>query len=106
MALCRIKEKAVAELVFDSPLDPDISPAVQVLVEAGIEAFESCQGGPGHAYAEPTVRFQGDRAEAFKALAVALRNGLKVRSLRRTWPLEDGELTGPWWELTFEFTRP
>ena len=33
--------------------------------QAGIETFESCPGGPGHAYAEPTVRFYGDRSEGF-----------------------------------------
>jgi hypothetical protein len=30
-------------------LDPGIVRAVRVLVEAGIETFESCEGGPGHA---------------------------------------------------------
>lgn len=28
-------------------------------------------------------------------------NGLKVKELRRVWPLLDGELTGPYWEMTF-----
>jgi len=47
------------------------------------------------------VRFHGDRAEGFQALALAQRRDLPVAALRRAWPVEDGEPTGPWWELTF-----
>lgn len=82
-------------------LDPGIRRAVEVLRAAGIETFESCEGGEGHAYAEPTVRFHGHRDQGFKALAAAMEWGLPVRDLRRTWPVYDGEPTGPWWELTF-----
>jgi len=82
-------------------LDQGIAPAVRILMQAGIETFESCQGGPGHAYAEPTVRFHGQRDAGFRALAVALQYGLKVTDLRRVWPVIDGEPTGPWWELVF-----
>lgn len=86
---------------FDPPLDAGIEAFVLALSAANVETFESCEGGAGHAYAEPTVRFHGDRAEGFRALAVAHRAGLPVQSLRRVWPIEDGEPTGPWWELTF-----
>jgi len=92
--------------VFSSPLDKGIERAVHILMDAGIETFESCEGGDGHAYLEPTVRFHGERAEGFKALAVALQYGLKVSSLRRIWPVNDGEPTGPWWEITFTATPP
>lgn len=80
-------------------LDEGIREAVRVLAEAGVETFESCQGGEGHAYAEPTIRFFGERAEGFRALAVALQYRLRVLALRRVWPINDGEPTGPWWEL-------
>jgi len=47
-------------------LDPGIARYVEVLRLAGVETYESCQGGPdperpdrGHAYPEPTVRFHG-----------------------------------------------
>jgi hypothetical protein len=90
--------------VYDSPLDPGIAPYVEALNEDGIETFESCQGGGEHAYTEPTVRFHGDRAEGFRALASAQRRDLPVAALRRAWPVEDGEPTGPWWELTFSRT--
>jgi hypothetical protein len=91
--------KAVDE--YSPPLDVGILDAVRVLREAGVETFESCEGGIGHAYPEPTVRFHGNQAEGFKALAAAMHGGLCVAELRRVWPLHDGEPTGPWWELTF-----
>jgi hypothetical protein len=89
-----------AEIVFES-LDEGIRDAVKVLSSANVETFESCEGGEGHAYPEPTVRFYGARAEGFRALAAAMQAGLKVAYLRRTWPINDDEPTGPWWELVF-----
>jgi len=89
------------EFEFEPPLDPGIKQFVVTLIEAGIETFESCQGGDGHCYPEPTVRFHGDRSEGFKALAVALQRNWPVSDLRRTWPIVNGEPTGPWWEMTF-----
>lgn len=86
---------------FDSPLDPGVSLYVRALRAADVETYESCQGGDGHAYAEPTVRFHGDRSEGMRALAVALQHNLPVSALRRAWPVVDGEPTGPCWELTF-----
>lgn len=85
----------------ESPLDEGIAPFVEALTADGIETFESCQGGSGHASPEPVIRFHGDRAEGFHALAVAQRRNLPVAALRRAWPVQDGEPTGPWWELTF-----
>lgn len=85
---------------FDPPLDEGIRLFVECLNAAGVETFESCEGGAGHAYREPTVRFHGDRTEGYRAVSIALRGGFNVAALRRTWPLLEGELTGPWWELT------
>jgi hypothetical protein len=90
---------------FSPPLDRGIERAVHVLVDAGIETFESCQGGKGHSYPEPTVRFYGGKGEGFRGLAAALQAGLPVTDLRRVWPVLDGEPTGPWWELTFAPTK-
>jgi len=84
----------------DTGLDPGIRKAVLLLRQGGIETFESCQGGPGHAFHEPTVRFFGDKNEGYKALAVATQNALPVAEIRRTWPVIDGEITGPYWEMT------
>ena len=85
---------------YSSPLDPGIAHVVELMRSAGIETFESCDGGDGHAYPEPTVRFHGDRSEGFRALAVVLQHGLRIGDLRRVWPIVEGEPTGPWWELT------
>lgn len=86
---------------FDPPLDPAIAGVVLALQAAGVETFESCQGGPGHCYPVPTVRFHGHQPEGFRALAAAMEAGLPVADLRRVWPVLDGEPTGPWWEMTF-----
>lgn len=91
---------------YDPPLDEGIAPFVHVLVESGVETFESCEGGPGHAYPVPTVRFHGYREEGMRALAAALAAGLPVAGLRRVWDVIDGEPTGPHWELTFTDTTP
>ena len=76
-----------------------------MLWDAGVETFESCEGGAGHPFPDPTVRFHGDQAEGFRALAIALQNGLKVSELRRYYTIINGEPTGPHWELTFQRPR-
>lgn len=86
---------------YSPPLDKGIENEVMILNENGIETYESCEGGTGHCYPEPTVRFHGGRCEGFKAIAIALQNGLKPSSLRRIWEIIDGEPTGPEWEMTF-----
>ena len=82
-------------------LDPGIAPYVDALRAEGIETFESCDGGDGHAYTEPTVRFSGGRGEGFRALAVALAHRFPVQSIRRYWAIIDGEPSGTDWEMTF-----
>lgn len=97
-----IKRKTLhSEVEFYPPLDSGIRNAVEILRSGGIETFESCDGRPGHAYPEPTVRFHGDYSEGFRALSVALRAGLRITAMRRTWRVQYGEPTGPWWEMTF-----
>jgi hypothetical protein len=88
-------------IVYEPPLDKGIEHEVEILAEGGIETYESCQGGPGHSYLEPAVRFYGERSEGFKALAIALQNDLKPSVLRRIWTIIDGEPVGPHWEMTF-----
>lgn len=86
------------------PVDRGIADAVRVLWENGVETSESCEGGPGHSFFEPTVRFFGGQAEGFRALGIALTNGLRVAELRRYWSIQDGEAVGPHWEMTFTAT--
>jgi hypothetical protein len=86
-------------------LDLGIRTAVSVLRRAGIETFESCEGGPGHSYPEPAVRFLGQRYEGYRALSAAMLGsaeiGLRLYALRRIWLVDDGEPTGPYWELVW-----
>jgi hypothetical protein len=86
---------------YEPPLDPGIKTYVVLLREHGVETFESCQGGERHAFPEPTVCFSGERAEGFRALAVALQHDLPVASLRRTWRIYDREPMDVRWEMTF-----
>ena len=86
---------------FDPPLDKWIAHQVEVLVEHGIETYESCQGGVGHPLPDPMVRFYGDNAEGYRAVTIALQNGLHPSMLRRFWSINNGELVGPHWEMTF-----
>lgn len=81
-------------------LDDGIKQAVILLQQNGVETFESCEGGADHAFPGPTVRFHGDSSEGFRVLAVAQQNGLRVDQLRRYYQVQDGEPTGPYWELT------
>lgn len=83
-------------------VDAGIRREVRILSDNGIETFESCQGGRGHSFPEPTVRFFGDSSEGFKALAIALQHGLNVSELRRYYAIRAGEPHGPYWEMTFQ----
>jgi hypothetical protein len=87
-------------------MDPGIERAVRTLMDAGVETFESCQGGPGHCFPEPTIRFGvGRPEEGWKALAVCLTFGYPVLRLATYWNIEHGHVpTGPYWELVF--SRP
>lgn len=86
---------------FHPPLDKGICRAVEILYAAGIETFESCEGGDGHAYPEPTIRFHGEWSEGFRALSIALQNNLPVSAIRRVWNINNGEPVGPDWEIVF-----
>lgn len=86
---------------YSPPLDAGIKRYVEILNDRGIETFESCQGGKGHAYPEPTIRMHGERSEGFKAFAIAQQHAFPVSSIRRIWRVIDGEPTGPHWEMTF-----
>jgi hypothetical protein len=82
-------------------LDSGIAPWVHLLRSCTFETFESCEGGEGHAYPIPTIRFSGERSEGFRALALLLQRGVPVAELLRVWPVLDGEPTGPYWQVTF-----
>jgi hypothetical protein len=82
-------------------LDPGIRYYVLLLRSEGIETCQSCQGGPGHAYLEPTIEFTGGVGEGLRAAGIAVGHKLPVSELRRVWNVHGGELTGPIWTTTF-----
>ncbi len=79
--------------------DPEIRDAVLILRRGGIETYESCQGGSGHSYGEPTISFYGTMAAGWHAVGVAKDAGLPIKSLERTWDFDDGEPSGPYWRI-------
>jgi hypothetical protein len=99
--MATVAKKRVRPFTLPKGIDPDIANEVRVLMENGVETYESCQGGQGHPYPEPTVRFLGGQSEGPRALGIALQNGLSVTTLRRIWAITDGEMVGPYWEMTF-----
>lgn len=89
------------ELCPGRPVDLGIVRAVKILSDAGFATFESCEGGPGHSYPEPTVRFHGTSSCGWKALGELMTYDLPIRRLSRTWTLDGVEPSGPYWEVTF-----
>ena len=82
-------------------LDPGIYEAVMILRRGGVETFESCEGGDGHAFPQPTIRFHGDAWAGYHAFSVAMQHGLPVAELRIVYDVIEGQLVGPGWEMTF-----
>jgi hypothetical protein len=83
-------------------LDRGIKRAVELLRAGGVETFESCEGGSGHAFPDPTVRFVGGPEAGWLAVSICLANGLPIASLRRYWDVLDrNDVTGPHWEVVF-----
>lgn len=83
-------------------IDSGIEGAVRIFQEHNLQTFESCEGGPGHAYPEPTIAFYGTPETGWRAIGVCIDYNLPVLSLRRVWDMLDPtEPTGPHWEITF-----
>ena len=91
----------------DLGLDPGIARVVMTLREHGIETMQSCEGGEGHAYAEPTVEFGGGYGDGWKALGIAFNYGFPVGTLMREWRIdwETREPVGPYWVMVFSTVR-
>ena len=85
---------------YDS-IDDGIIGAVKVLREAGIETFESCQGGFSHPHKRPVIWFTGDEQEGFRAEELATKAGYQVFHIGRFWYSRQGQRYGPYWEIAF-----
>jgi hypothetical protein len=83
-------------------VDEGIRDAVVVLNAGGFETYQSCQGGVGHSFAEPTVQFHGEISEGLRAVSWCQTYGMPVLALHRLWYVLEGELTGPTWEIVFK----
>ena len=97
-----IAAKSKATPPVPGKLDRGIRRAVEQLQACGIETFESCEGGEGHAFTEPTIRFYGAPEAGWRAVAACLAHGLPILALRRVWyVLDSNEPSGPNWEIVF-----
>lgn len=72
---------------FQAPdgIDKLILPIVEILNIHGFKTFESCQGGEGHAFFEPTVRFEGDEFSLIRACEICSLYGFIVSEGRRIY---------------------
>jgi len=83
-------------------LDRGIQKTVERLRAAGVETCESCEGGPGHSYPEPTIVFRGGPGAGWHAVGLCLDWKLPVVELRRVWDVLDrNDPTGPYWQIVF-----
>lgn len=89
-------------------LDPGIRFAVRVLHAAGIETGQSCQGGEGHAYSEPTVDLPATGADAtgFAALAALTEYGIRVEEVAMTWTVQNGTPYQKLWRIRLREPYP
>lgn len=70
-------------------VDTEIRPVVKILNQHGFETFESCQGGDGHCYNEPTVRFFGNEFDLIRAYEICRCYGFNVYKAKRVFIKED-----------------
>jgi hypothetical protein len=70
---------------YPDNVDALILPAVKLLNENGFKTFESCQGGEGHAFGEPTIRFEGSEFDLIRAYEICQFYQLPVSEVRRVF---------------------
>jgi hypothetical protein len=69
-------------------IDIGILPAVEILRKNGIDTFESCEGGEGHSFPEPTVRFWGNEIDCIRAYDICQYYRLNVSCTRKVFEKE------------------
>lgn len=87
-------------------VDEKIRAVVVLLNRHGFKTFESCQGGEGHCFKYPTVRFEGSEFDLIKAHNICEVNNLNVMEGKRVYrktPLynDEGVSIGEAWETPF-----
>lgn len=98
------RQKVAEAVCPSSPLDLGIAREVALLIARGVETFEACQGGNGHAYDRPTVRFHGGPGAGWHALGVCRDFDIPVHDIGRVWDVIEGEPSGPYWQIVFRPT--
>jgi hypothetical protein len=84
-----IEEEILAPLGYNSLQDfrangrNELGPDIYGSIVAQIRCYESCEGGPGHSYPEPAVRFHGGPGDGWAALGRCIELGLKPTDLKR-----------------------
>lgn len=66
-------------------LDEGIREAVVVLNKYGFKTFESCEGGNGHCYDVPTVRFLGNEFALVRAYELCRIHRMNVCEAKRVY---------------------
>jgi hypothetical protein len=91
---------------FYRAIDAGVRFPVRVLHAYGFDTCQSCQGGKGHAYDQPTIEMEstGDDAGGFGALAALQRYGLPVADIAIRWPVRNGLPYERLWTITFRKT--
>lgn len=91
-----------------SQLDKGIVDAVIMLNRHGFETWESCEGGEGHCFEFPTIRFWGTEFDLIRAHRVCENYGLKIYQssrIYRTTEISTGDLypcpNGKVWDVPF-----
>lgn len=84
-------------------LDAGIRFAVRVLHAAGFDTGQSCQGGSGHSYKEPTIEVVAgaDDAIGFGALCALRGYGLPVSEIALVWSISHSLPYEKNWRITF-----
>ena len=76
---------AMKTAISDEFLDEGIKEAVIFLRKHGFETFASCQGGEGHCYPEPTIRFFGSEFDLIRAYELCHIQGMNVFNAKRVY---------------------
>jgi len=84
-------------------IDAGVRFAVKVLHAQGIDTCQSCQGGKGHAYPEPSIEMVcgSDDARGFAALSALNAYGLPVQDIAIIWKIHNGMPYEKLWRITF-----
>lgn len=85
-------------------VDPGIRAACELLRQHWFETDDSCEGGPGHAEAEPQIAFgPGDESTGPLAWKLLTDHGFQVKSMElHRWYCPDcDEVSEPEWIVVF-----